>query len=353
MLYLRNYLGSIALSQGGSCLNIRRSPLNSDLIFNYHVPEEERTMQKTLIAMAVGATIAAAPLVAAQAGVKLRGQLEVELVSLDGGNFDTQVEQGDAGGRSRVYIDASKDLGNGLKAFGRYAWKLNPSNGSQFAARDQWVGLKGGFGKVMFGRMPTPYKMNGGVKWDPYTATFLEARRSGGMSGDAFGHNGFVNDIIMYGSPKLAGIKFQAGYIADESAGLNGSFLAGGTGVWGPISAIAAYQNLKQKSFGTVLGGNDIKQVKAGIRYKANGLIAAWQFEDVDRAGSIRVNGHRIIRNAGPAKINWINLGYKFGNTLITGSYGNLSADNNGPDVDYGMIGATYFFAKKVRAYLG
>jgi len=316
-------------------------------------------MQKTLIAMAVGATIAAAPLVAAQADVKLRGQLEVELVSLDGGSFDTQVEQGDAGGRSRVYIDASKDLGNGLKAFGRYAWKLNPSNGSQFSARDQWVGLKGGFGFVKFGRQATPYKMNGGVKWDPYTATFLEARRSGGMSGDAFGHNGFVNDVIEYGSPKIGGVKFQVGYIADErnasstAAANNGSFLAGGTGVWGPISVIAAYQNMKQKANGTNLGGDDIKQVKLGVRYKANGLIAALQLEDVDRAGSIRVNGHRVIRNAGPAKITWVNLGYKFGNTLITGSYGKTDADNNGQDIDYGMIGATYFFAKKVRAYLG
>lgn len=316
-------------------------------------------MQKTLIAMAVGATIAAAPLVAAQADVKLRGQLEVELVNTDGGKINNQVAQGDAGGRSRVYIDASKDLGNGLKAFGRYAWKMNPSDGSQFGARDQWVGLKGGFGAVKFGRMPTPYKMNGGVKWDPYTATFLEARRSGGMSGDAKGHNGFVNDIIMYASPKFAGIKFQAGYIADKNAtgggkkpAANGTFLFGGTGVWGPISAIVGYQKFRQRAVGAVKGKGDVKQAKIGVRYKANGLIAAWQYEDVDSVGSIRVNGNKIA-TVGAGKINWVNLGYKFGNTLITGSYGKTNADNNGQDVDYGMIGATYFLAKKVRAYVG
>ena len=302
-------------------------------------------MQKKLIAMAIGATLAAAPFVTAQADVKLRGMLEVELVSLDGGKFDSEVAQGDAGGRSRVFIDASKDLGNGLKAIGRYSWKTDPSNGSQISARDQWVGLKGGWGHVKFGRQPTAYKMNGGVKWDPYTATFMEARRSGGMSGDASGHNGFMNDIIEYGSPKFAGMKVQVDYIADESADANGTASIGGTGNWGPVSAIAAYTKIAS-------AGDDVKQGKIGIRYKANGLTAAFQYEDVDNVGSIRVNGNKV---AGPksGKITFLNLGYKFGNTLIAGNYGMVSADNQGQDVDYGAIGATYFFAKKVRAYIG
>ncbi len=324
-------------------------------------------MQKKLIAMAVGATIAAAPFVSAQAGVKLRGMLEVELVNTDGGKLDGVLAQGDAGGRSRVFIDASKDLGNGMKAFGRYAWKLDPSNGSQFSPRDQFVGLKGGFGKVQFGRIPTPYKMNGGVKWDPYTATFLEARRSGGMSGDSLGHNGFVNDIILYGSPKLGGVKFQVGYVADElttgkggnkdgtdKPAQNGSFLAGGTGTFGPISVIAAYQNIKQRAVGSGAGKDDIKQVKVGVRYKANGLIAAVQLEDVDKIGSIRVNGNKVTPSGlKGGKITWVNLGYKFGNTLITGSYGKTNSDGSAQDIDYAMVGATYFFAKKVRVYVG
>ncbi|GMR06390.1 MAG: trimeric porin PorB [Gammaproteobacteria bacterium] len=318
-------------------------------------------MQKTLIAMAVGATIAAAPLVAAQADVKLRGKLQVDLVSLDGGKFDSEVQQGDAGGRSRVFIDASKDLGNGMKAFGRYAWKTNPSNGSQISARDQWVGLKGSFGMVKFGRQATPYKMNGGVKWDPYAASFLEARRSGGMSGDSKGHNGFENDVILYGSPKFAGIKFQLGYIADENAtgggtkpSQRGTFLFGGTGVWGPVSGIAGYQNFKQRAVGAVAGKDDVKQVKLGVRYKANGLIAAFQWEDVDSIGSIRVNGHKVTpKGQKGGKIIFLNLGYKFGNTLIAGNYGKTDADGSGQDVDYGAIGVTYFFAKKVRAVLG
>jgi predicted porin len=321
-------------------------------------------MQKNLIALAVGATIAAAPIVATQADVKLWGRFEVEVVNIDGGDFDNKWEQGDGNGMSRFGIDASKDLGNGLKAVGRYAFKMDPSNGSQLSARDQYVGLKGGWGAILLGRQPTPYKMNGGVKWDPWTATFMEARRSGGMSGDAIGHNGFVNDVIAYASPKFAGIKFQVGYIADENAtnngtsgAANGTGLIGGTGVWGPVEVIAAYHNYRNRGVEDleIEGGEDVKQGKVGIRWKGQGLTAAYQFEDVDAGGSVRINGNRVVRQLGEGKFNFINLGYKFGNTLIAGNWGAFSADGDGPksDVDYWTIGAKYYFAKKVSSYIG
>ena len=310
-------------------------------------------MKKNLLALAVGATVAAAPIAASFADVKVWGRLEVELVSLDGGDFDSKIQQGDAGGMSRVGVDASKDLGNGLKAIGRYAWKLDPSNGSQFGARDQWVGLKGGWGAFQVGRLPSHYKMYGGVKWDPFTATFMEARRSGGMSGDALGHNGFLNDVISYASPKFGAVKFALGYIADETAtnadgtgALNGTAVGSISGTFGPVEVMGSYQNANRDQ------QSDIKQMKAGIRYKANGLTAAWQYEDVDNSGSVRVNGNRIAGGQ-EAKINFLNLGYKFGNTLIAGNYGKTDAANNGQDVDYFALGARYSFAKKVHAYLG
>jgi predicted porin len=322
-------------------------------------------MNKNLLALAVGATIAAAPIVATQADVKLWGRLEVEVVGLDGGdattqgNFDNQTAMGDANGMSRWGIDGSKDLGNGLKAIGRYAFKMNPSNGSTAkasgdsgisGARDQWVGLKGGWGAIILGRQPTPYKMNGGVKWDPYVATFMQARAAGGMSGGAYGHESFVNDVITYASPKFSGIKFQVGYVPDQTSGNDGTVTAGGTGTWGPIDVIAAYTAKNN------VGADDTKQGKVGVRYKGNGLTAAIQYEDVDSVGGIKVNGNALT-TVGAGSVLFLNLGYKFGNTLIAGNYGKVDADNVGPiagqDVDYWTIGARYYFAKKVSSYIG
>jgi len=317
-------------------------------------------MNKNLIALAVGATIAAAPIVATQADVKLWGRLEVEVVGLDGGdansqgNFDNQTEMGDANGMSRWGIDASKDLGNGMKAIGRYAFKMNPSNGSSggiAGARDQWVGLKGGWGAIILGRQPTAYKMNGGVKWDPYVATFMQARAGGGMSGGALGHESFLNDVITYASPKFAGIKFQAGYVPDQTDEADGTISIGGTGTWGPIEAIAAYTKAN------VVGDDDTEQGKIGVRYKGNGLTAAIQWEGVDAVGNIKVNGNTLTK-VGAGDVLFLNLGYKFGNTLIAGNWGTVDADNTaagtpGQDVDYWAIGARYYFAKKVSTYIG
>jgi len=314
-------------------------------------------MKKNLLALAVGATVAAAPIVATQADVKVWGRLEVELVNSDGGALDNYTQMGDTNGQSRLGVDASKDLGNGLKAIGRYAFKMDPSNGSQLSARDQYVGLAGGFGKVVFGRLPLHYKMYGGVKWDPYTATFLEARRSGGMSGDALGHNGFVNDVIAYFTPKLGPVTAAIGYIADETqlgedaagnpvGALNGSISAAISANFGPIEVMGAYNGIQRDQ------QSDIDNAKIGIRYNANGLTAAWQYEDVDNSGSIRINGNRVAGGQ-QAKINFLNLGYKFGNTLIAGNYGKTDAKNNGQDVDYAALGVTYFLDKKVRVYGG
>ena len=332
-------------------------------------------MKKTLLAMAVGATIVAAPVIA-QADVKMFGKIQVEVVNLDGGIYDSYTRQGDYSGMSRVGFDASKDLGNGLKAIGRLAWGLNPSDGSNggFAfARSQYVGLAGGWGAFIAGRVQSPYKTYGGVAWDPYVATFMQARRMGGMSGDGTGHNGFVNDQLVYASPVMAGIKFTAHYGLDEDSvdgangGLDGTWGAGVSGTWGPVEVIGAYLTYKNTTNtlpgvgcadpvtgpGPNCGGDSIDQAKIGIRYKGNGLTAALQYEDVDNAGAIRVNGLRVGGN-GEAKIIFANLGYKFGNTLISGNWGttDTKADNTS-DVDYWALGARYYLAKKVSTYLG
>ena len=62
-----------------------------------------------------------------------------------------------------------------------------------------------------------------------------------------------------------------------------------------------------------------IDQAKIGARYKGHGFTAAIQYEDVDNVGNIRVNGNQVGR-VGKGKILYANLGYKFGNTLITGA---------------------------------
>ena len=110
--------------------------------------------------------------------------------------------------------------------------------------RDQWLGLKGGWGKVAFGTMSSNYKQMGG-KIDPLYRTEVEGRgilnmQSNFHSGAGI-DGGRMTKAIQYTTPKMAGIEVVVNTTlsgagagtsnADESMGLgvrwsNKSFLA-------------------------------------------------------------------------------------------------------------------------------
>jgi len=318
-------------------------------------------MQKKLIALAVGATLAAAPMFVAQAAeVKIGGKLEVELVASEGGEGEGKVDttkMGDENGMSRINFSVSQDLGNGLKAVALMDWQTNPSDGakptdSSLKAREQYVGLAGGFGTVALGRLQTPYKTYGGVKWDPWVATFMQARASGGMSGGATGHQSFVDDVVAYITPDLGGFKATLAYVPDDQGNtacggcdMGGTWTAGASYTFGPVEVIGAYLGMD--------GDIELDQAKAGIRYNANGLTAAYQYEDLDSNGGMTINGDKIPGANQAGSQHFFNLGYKFGNTLISGSYGMFSADNDGSDITYGALGLRYYLDKKTSIYGG
>ena len=304
-------------------------------------------MRKSLLGLAVAAAVGTLPQQAALAAkIAVKGMALAELVSVDA-NTINETQQGDNNGRSRWWIDASENLGNGMKAFARFSFQLDPSDGADEKNRDQYVGIGGGFGAIILGRLPTPYKMFGGVKWDPYAATFLQARRNGGMSGDATGHNGFVNDVLAYATPKgLGGFKATLAYVADENdaSGVgNGTWTAGASWKGGPIEIIGA---------ATHLDAANGDQVKVGVRYQSGGITAFVQYEDVDVGGSIRPNGNDLGTLA-QGRFLLAGAGYRFGNNLLHANIGGFNADGGGNDVDYLAIGLTHFFSKTARVYAG
>ena len=117
----------------------------------------------------------------------------------------------DSGSQSRFGVKFDKDLGNGLKALGVMEWivelcgvsggtggggptanlttgAVNLGSGGcrqDFAtARQQFVGLKGGFGQVSFGRFNGSYKTHGSVTYDAFGATVATRRRMAAMAVD-------------------------------------------------------------------------------------------------------------------------------------------------------------------------
>jgi len=202
-------------------------------------------MNKHLIAIAI-ASVMVIPATAMAGDLIVYGQAQVEIANTssdkDGSSSTSNTEVLDKA-RGRIGIKATEDLGGKLKGIAKFEWKADTSDGDSASAcktiigtacgentgvaltkRELLVGLKGGFGQFEGGRLRTPYKYTGGVKYDPFSASSLEARGTAAMSGkvgkgSGFGHNGFQSNMIGWRSPNWGGFTMQGIYGVETDDG--------------------------------------------------------------------------------------------------------------------------------------
>jgi len=334
-------------------------------------------MDKKILVAAVAAAMMAPSF--ASADVKLYGiaQVEYNVEDDDGAGQDSVQSVDDDGVRSRIGVKFSEKLGGGLKAFGKFEWALDPADsntsgtGAGLAARDQHVGIKGSWGSIAAGSFHAPYKTAGGVKWDPWTATHLQARRAGGMTGGAGigGTNGFMRNAIYYTSPNVNGFKVQFAISPDEtnaaatrndSDDSDNDYSLAVQYKNGPWHAIVAHNRNNVPS--TTNGGDDETLTKVGLRWKQGAWTLAGQYEvvsDADRAatGGTPGLGNAYRPGAGDdADVFWLNAQYKHGNNIFTASWGETDVDVSGADDydhTYWAVGVIHKFSKKTRIFGG
>ncbi|RUM94341.1 MAG: hypothetical protein DSZ28_03720 [Thiothrix sp.] len=329
-------------------------------------------MKKTLIATAVAAVMAAP---AAMADIILGGQLQAEIVNASGdgvggngeglylsdgwerGESDRGKSNPNKGNASSFFVKGSHDIGNGLT--GLYKLNINPKFGDDFGTvgtRDAFIGLKGGFGTVLMGTIATPYKSST-VKWDPFLATFMQARGNGGMTGA--GHNGYANNVVAYAN-KFGPATFVGAIAFDESKdNPNNATTTDNDGDHaltasvnvpvGPVELALAYIDTgginKFVDADKANGGNNIEAIKFGVKYgggDVSPLTLAAQYETIDAGGE---NAFDQIYLTG---------GYAFGANTVSLSYGITQPDANGADDgDYVALGLNHAFNKSVSALIG
>lgn len=313
-------------------------------------------MHKKLLAVAVGAALAAGPLVSAQAAeVKIAGKIQAEIVNVDGDTInggDSIIQQGDRNGMSRWNLKASEDLGNGLTAIVLMDFITNQIVGGDGDEnnREHYVGLTGSFGMVTLGRIQSAYKTVN-VGWDPFLATFMQSRRAGGASGTTFGHNGFRDDIIQYRTPKGSPVTVTGQIVVDENADQDGEYHLSAKWKGGPLELVAAVSSDPNKD-PAVNGGDDLQNLKVAARFSSGGFTGFFQYEDVDQGGPISANSNSIT-SLGEGSFMVVGLGYKFGSNMIHGNFGGFDADDASSDVDYFALGVVHFLSKKTRVYAG
>jgi len=186
-------------------------------------------MQKKLIALAVAAAISA-PAFADNANVTVYGRVHTSLDSNTGNAGATQAA-GTVNGlnltsnSSRLGFKGSEDLGGDLKAVYQYETEvLAQGNAAAMlgAERDTYVGVAGGFGTVVAGRLPLANQYVG-------DANFMgdKVGDAGNLTAGGFGGLGRLavpsraSRAIGYVSPTFAGVTITAGLVPNTPQSLN------------------------------------------------------------------------------------------------------------------------------------
>lgn len=254
-------------------------------------------MQKKLIALAIAGLASSAAF--AQSNVTIYGVADMYAASArTSGDTRTLVNSGGLSG-SRLGFRGEEDLGNGLKAVFtlEYALAVDGNAGVGTAgARQQFVGLAGGFGTVVAGRLQTPgYGLS--VKYDPLAGSgALSAvgnltRTFAAGSISAVNANARVNNGIAYVSPNISGLVTTVAYAVGETntsgaavtqnvVGLSADYSNGPIAVGFGYHAIANIGNAPSP---------DSKEMFLGASYDLGmaKLFATYQNEKINNAAGL------------------------------------------------------------------
>jgi predicted porin len=193
--------------------------------------EENNTMQKKLIAVAVAGALAAPAAALAQSTVQLYGNIYMEYAFTSTGantantvnpaNVDTLQAPGSA-----IGFRGEEKLGGGMSAWFQCESSADyrGTNGDGFCTRNSAVGVKGGFGNFFIGIWDTPFKRTignvGGRDTGIYgTADLLtnnSTSTSDGASAGVFKRR--QRNSINYDSPRFGGFQVMAAFSSTNSS---------------------------------------------------------------------------------------------------------------------------------------
>ncbi len=314
-------------------------------------------MQKKIIALAVAGLVSGAAF--AQSNVTIYGVVDHYYAHGSGNGNSVNVFNAGGLSGSRVGFKGVEALGNGLSAVYTLEYALASDVGAASwtgTARQSFVGLTGGFGTAVVGRLQTP-GYNFGVKYDAHGASIFspvgQLTDNSGMSISGRDALARQDNAIAYVSPNMSGFTvvgafaFGTGGENVKTGGVNPQdiFALSVDYDMGPLSVGFTHHNVNDLAG---VGGNDQTENAIGVNYNfgMGKLFASYQTQDTDIGGA----------NVVDAKL-W-NIGARFGagaNGSVGVSYARLSDDAGaGSDrakswgVDY-----QYAFSKRTTAYAG
>ena len=319
---------------------------------------------KKLLAIAVAAALVAPA--AAMAETTLYGKLHASYgeVKDNTGNKRTGVESH----ASRIGIKGSHALNNGLEAtygleyginldgdngdstYGKSVDSLgNTSNNNGFTSRNQFVGLKGGFGEVRVGKHDTPAKLATAGQ-DVFADTYADMDNI--INVDSHRVNNTVAYINKVGPVGFAVAHSSGPLGGDNSPNAETAMVNYGNGPW---YAGLGYTRVKNAG----LNANDVAAAAPLTNFNAAkhvNLGLGWKAEAGHQVNLIAEQTKPTDGSAGKIDAYLVNGVAKFGNVGLKGQYGESKNKNFGGTADgkekLASIGLDYSLGKKTSVYL-
>jgi predicted porin len=204
-------------------------------------------MNKNIIALAVAAAVLTVPVIAS-AQVTLFGQFKYEVGAVENLAGDRGLVHSSAG--TRLGVHGSEDLGGGISAIFRFQNGFNQANTALTSTsfnldEEAWVGLQGGFGRVLLGRSDTAFKL-AHIPFRAFTDTLADLNSRPASLGRAEG--------VHYTTPNFGGVTLGAtiepnGNETDAYYALNAIYRAG------PLFVAAAYETAPSAADGGLYQG--------------------------------------------------------------------------------------------------
>jgi predicted porin len=237
------------------------------------------------------------------ADTSVYGKLNVTLQSSDDGAGAATELKSNA---SRFGIKGSEKLDGGLTVIYQYEFQVDPTDESgekNLKSRNQFVGLKGGFGEVLLGRNDTMFKQSQG-KFDIFSDYEADIKK-------LWKGENRMSDSVTYKSPKFNDFQVGVSYILDEdNEDASTSFAV----TYGDkalkkgkyYAAIAMDSDVKGYDATRITFGTKVSDVKIGAMYQVQEAVDSGE----DKSGFL------------------VNAQYKMGSYNLKGQYQTLEDDS-------------------------
>lgn len=290
-------------------------------------------MKKAMLPVAI---LAALPAVAL-ADVTVYGRANVSVDLLDDGADYSEVAM--SSNSSRLGFRANRELDGGLTALLQIEQEIDFSDsGTNWASRDTFVGLRGGFGTIRLGKFDTPFKQARGPAnlFGDQLGDMRNLTRAGNARFDERTPN-----TIHYQTADLNGFRVNIAYslhegrdnrgLDDQAVSLSLTYRAG------DFDFAAAYEKFEDDAS---RGGRDAFRLAASYKIDALTLVGFYQTADHNN-------------DAFDSDVFGFGASYSISDkSLVKAQYFTRSADRANSDSDLFAVGYEYRISRPLRVYV-